>query len=73
MYPNLRAELARRNMNIPQLAELTGIKTTTLYDKFNGRTAFTLDEAVKIRDVLGLEMSIDELFKREDEEWSNTF
>ena len=66
MFPNLRAELARRNMSIPQLAELVGMKTTTLYDKYNGRTAFTLEEAVKIRDMLGLEMSIEELFQRED-------
>ena len=65
MYPNLRAELARKNMSIPQLAELTGIKTTTLYDKYNGRSDFTLDEAVKIRDCLGLDMSIDELFRKE--------
>ena len=67
MYPNLRAELARKNLNITQLAELTGIKITTLYDKFNERTAFTLDEAVLIRDSLHLNMSIDELFQREDE------
>ena len=66
MFPNLRAELARRNMSIPQLAELVGMKTTTLYDKYNGRTAFTLEEAVKIRDMLGLDMSIEELFQRED-------
>lgn len=65
MYPNLRAELARKDMSIPQLAEMTGMKTTTLYDKYNGRTAFTLDEACKIRDVLGLDMSIDELFGKE--------
>ena len=66
MYPNLRADLARKDMSIPQLAELTGIKTTTLYDKYNGRSAFSLDEAVLIRDALGLDMSIDELFRKED-------
>ena len=65
LFPNLRAELARKGMSIPQLADLTGIKTTTLYDKFNGRSAFTLDEAVLIRDALGLDMSIDELFRKE--------
>ena len=65
MYPNLRAELARKDLNIPQLAELTGIKTTTLYDKYNGRSAFTLDESVLIRDSLVLDMSIDELFRKE--------
>lgn len=65
MYPNLRAELARKDISIPRLAELTGIKTTTLYDKYSGRTAFTLEEAAKIRDVLDLEMSIDELFRKE--------
>ena len=53
-------------MSIPQLAELVGMKTTTLYDKYNGRTAFTLEEAVKIRDMLCLDMSIEELFQRED-------
>ena len=65
MYPNLRAELARKDLSIPQLAELTGIKTTTLYDKYNGRSAFSLDEAVLIRDSLCLEMSIDDLFRKE--------
>ena len=65
MFPNLRAELARRNMSIPQFAELTGIKTSTLYDKMNGRTAFTLDEAILIRDILDPAMSIDDLFRKE--------
>ena len=65
MYPNLRAELARKGIGIPQLAELTNIKTTTLYDKYNGRSAFSLDEAMLIRDSLGLDMSIEELFRKE--------
>lgn len=65
MFPNLRAELARRNITIPKLAELTGIKTSTLYDKMNGRTAFTLDEAILIRDILDLSMSVDDLFRKE--------
>lgn len=66
MFPNLRAELARKGISIPQLAEMADMKVTTLYDKYNGRTAFTLDEAIKIRDVLGLDMSIDELFEKEE-------
>ena len=69
LFPNLRAELARRGMSIPMLADLTGLKVTTLYDKFNGKSDFTLSEAILIRSKLGLEdMSLDELFQRELEE-----
>ena len=56
-------------MSIPMLADLTGLKVTTLYDKFNGKSDFTLSEAILIRSKLGLEdMSLDELFQRELEE-----
>ncbi len=66
MYPNLRAEMARKNINLVALAKMIGMAQTTMYDKFNGRSVFDLDEADAIKDALGVNMSIDDLFAKDD-------
>ena len=66
MYPNLKAELARHNISIADLAIQTGIKSSTLYDKLSGRTPLKLFEAKLIKDALRVNMSIDELFGGEE-------
>lgn len=65
MFPNLRAELARKNFTLERFAKLAGFKKTTFYDKYYGRSEFTLKEAQKIRDALELSMSVEELFQEE--------
>lgn len=66
MFRNLRAEMTRKGINVTDLAKAVGMSTAAMYDRLNGKTGFTLDDAHKIRDVLDVDMTIDELFKKED-------
>lgn len=50
----LRAELARQNITIPQLADLINVSKKTLYSRFKGDTAFTQPEIASIAKVLNL-------------------
>lgn len=65
MFPNLRAEMARKGVNVSDLAEQSGIATTTMYDKLSGRTKVTLDEASAIKTALGVDIPIEVLFEKE--------
>lgn len=62
MYRNLRAEIARKNKTLVELSSATGIKYQTLSEKMRGKSQFTVKEAVAIKEALGVEMSLDELF-----------
>lgn len=64
MYSNVKAELARRNLTIVDLSNMTGIRYQTLVDKINGKFPMTLDEAKKIKEALGVDIPIEELFER---------
>lgn len=50
----LRAEIVARDMTIASLAEAIGMKLKTMYNKMNGGSQFTVDEAVRICDVLNI-------------------
>lgn len=63
MYPNLEAEMARKKMTRCQLAEKLGITPTTLGSKLNGKVSLSLPECIEIRNILGINMTVDELFK----------
>ena len=65
VYPTLNAELARRSMNKRKLAERTGINYTTLVSKLNGKGVLTLPDMRKIKDVIGTNISMEELFAEE--------
>lgn len=65
MFPNLRAEMARRNITTLGLSNECGIPNTTLSDKIKGKTKISLDEAIAIKKALGVEMSLEELFEKE--------
>lgn len=64
MYPNLRAEVARKGLTMKELAKRIGIGESTMNQKLNGKYAFTLDEAVLIRDVLEVDIPLDVLFEK---------
>lgn len=63
MYPNLRAEIARKGLTVTSLARLVGMNRQTLETRLLGRSEFRFSEAKKIRDTLGINMPYDELFK----------
>lgn len=62
MYPNLKAEMARHNVNVTILAERTGLRYSTLAPKLRGIGTFTMKEAVLIRDAISDDLTIDYLF-----------
>ena len=51
----LNAELARKGLTIPKLAEQIGIGKKALYQKFKGITQFTLPEIRAICMILGIQ------------------
>lgn len=61
MYPNLRAEMARRRMTVREMSEKTGIKLGTLQKKMAGKSPFLITEALIISDALD-GISVDYLF-----------
>lgn len=66
MFGNLKAEMARQNMNIKTLSERTGIKYQTLYAKIKGTSEFSLGHCLKIQRAVNPELTLDYLFKKEE-------
>ena len=62
MYSNLKAEMIRKGMNVQELSEIIDIGMATLYAKLRGERSFSLEETLKIKDALGVDMTIEELF-----------
>ena len=62
MYKNLKAEMARRDVTVKKLSDLTGIRYTTLASKLRGETFLTLPEALKIAEQF-TDCTLDYLFK----------
>ena len=48
----LRGEIISKGMTVKMLADTIGMKPKTFYNKLNGTSQFTVDEAIKICDVL---------------------
>ena len=71
MFPNLRAEMARKGLtqkdvvNELQKRGFTMV-VPTFSAKFNGKYDFTFAEAVAIKDIVGTEISLEELFEMEE-------
>lgn len=71
MYPNLKAEFARKNLTLEKvIAELEkrGIKMTlsTLSLKMNKKNktySFTFNEAKALKEIVETDMSLEELFE----------
>lgn len=63
MYPNLRAEIARRKLKLADVAEGVGISETHFSLKMNGKYGFSLKEAFAIKQFLATDLSLDFLFQ----------
>lgn len=64
MYPNLKAEMARKGITAKQLAEMIGVTQSTFSLKMRGEYDFTFAEAVKIKDILGVDIPLEVLFAK---------
>lgn len=69
LYPNLRAELARKGLNVLALSEYMGMTTQNVYNKLNGKVTFTQKDMKTIQDffkVNGGDYTLDYLFSDVD-------
>lgn len=66
MYPNLRAEMARKNKTLNDLKHLVGKgnRAATLSQKINGQFPFKLDECEAIKRELGTDLPLEVLFDK---------
>ncbi len=62
MYPNLKAEMARNNIEIKEIMAATGKSRAAVSNNLNGRGSFSIDEAIKIKRSVFPSFSIDYLF-----------
>lgn len=51
----LRVEMARQNISIPQLAKKMGVSKKLIYSRFKGKTPFTQPEIYSISQILKLD------------------
>lgn len=64
MYPNLEAELSRKNIKRADLAKLLDCSISTISEKLQEKSDFSLQTAFKIRKVLGVDLPLEYLFAR---------
>lgn len=66
MYNNLEAEIVRKKIKKPDIAEKIGRTYNTLNLKLSGKYPFTYDEALIIHENFFPECDFKELFKKSD-------
>lgn len=67
MYPNLRAEMARKNIKVMVIAQALSISYDTMSNKINGKSDFTRAEIFKIRDEFFPDLTLEYLFETEEQ------
>jgi len=65
MYENLKAEMARKNTTIGALCTKSGVSPQKMTRRINGHQSFTIEEALSIKKVLGVDMPLEVLFQKE--------
>jgi hypothetical protein len=61
-YSNLKAEMARDDICIKDLMEVTGKSRSSVSNNLNGKGCFSVEESIAIRNTLFPKLSIDYLF-----------
>lgn len=67
VYPVLEAELQKKQVTTSKLVEVLGLSDTEICRKMRGERNFTLVQMEKVRDFLGVTMTVEELFRRADD------
>ena len=66
MYLRLKFEITRKGYTIEEFAKKLNVAEKTLRNKINGVTDFTWLECLKIREILGTDLPLEELFTFEE-------
>lgn len=67
MYPNLEAEIARKDITKTEIADGINMPRSTFTQKIGGKFEFTVGEAKRIQKKYFPEYSIEYLFKKRGE------
>lgn len=70
VYPVLEAELQKKQVTTSKLVEILGLSDTEICRKMRGERNFTFVQMEKVRDFLGVDMPLEELFRRADGSFS---
>ena len=62
-YPILESKLSEKSIRKGKVQQLLNINYTTFCDKLNGRSDFSVAQAIKIQEAFFSDMTINELFK----------
>lgn len=65
IYPNLSAEMARKDVTQLDLAYKLGVTPATICQKLNGHSKLDLEQAFAIRNFIKTPLTIDVLFAKE--------
>ncbi len=64
MYKHLKAVMLERGIDRQAICKVTGMTNGTLSRKFRGLSPFKLDECITIKNLLEVNESVDDLFKK---------
>ena len=65
MYLNLKTKMIIRQITNEDISNILCVHKNTVINKMHGKTAWTIDEAIKIRDSFFKGDSIETLFRKE--------
>lgn len=65
-YSNLMGEMAKRKIKKYKVAQELGIHVNSFRSKLNGKTSFSIDEAIRIRDTFFPGYDIKYLFQTDE-------
>lgn len=64
VFPNLDVEMKLNRYTVRSLSIAAGIQYMTLYNKVKTGKNLTIDEAFKIKEILGTDLTVEELFQK---------
>lgn len=68
MFPNLRAEMARKGLDGVKISAILGCTPKTFSNKMRGKTEFTRADIFNIKHTFFPDLSVEYLFKHEDKQ-----
>ena len=66
VFPRLTMALARKDVEMNELANAIGISCSTLLNKMTGRTDFTLREALALKEYIAYNGTVEALFAKKE-------
>lgn len=68
MLSNLKAEMARADVTVAEIAALSGKSWRTISDRIKGKGQFPIQEAIEVKDAFFPGMDLEYLFARTEQD-----